>query len=232
MTEQADAGHETAGTTRERQRKTPHDSMIDHAGRMWDSERENAGRIAERINLVAGAAIALLGLGLFSFGWLYEVPSRPILHPSVTFTIHALLIMVVLLFARALGVLYIGAPSGSATELLELDESDAPDPMKTVAFRRTYRAYLDLKGKNAKERLKLSRGQEAFGWGVGITLLAVLLYLVGSLPAKMDPEVGSHGHASDSKRQSDQSAGIPAGDGSPTSTRIGTGPATGQEDSR
>jgi hypothetical protein len=93
------------GDTGKNEGKSPNETLIEHADRMWQAERENAGRIADRINILAGGTIALLGIGLFNVDWLVDVESVPLLHPFFTGTIHALLLLALLLFARALVVL-------------------------------------------------------------------------------------------------------------------------------
>src|SRR4051812_24120332 len=122
---------EVEAVAEKKQGKTANDVLIDHAARMWESERENAARIQERLNLTGAAIVALLGLGLFSFVWTFQAPSHPLLSAWLVIVIHALLILAVIAFAVSLGRLYSGpTASGTATECLELDESDLGDPTK------------------------------------------------------------------------------------------------------
>lgn len=168
--------------------------LIDHAHRMWESERENAGRIAQRTQLVAGGIVALIGLGLFGFNWLYEVPSRPMLPWWLAGGMHLFLLGTLFCFMQALAILFqSGGRDGTATELLEIAGGDVGRPIRRLVLSKVNAAYYDLKERNAEKWLRLKRAQEWFSYGVVLVFLTLLCYLGGSLPAKMSPEGSSYG---------------------------------------
>jgi Ca2+/Na+ antiporter len=196
--------------------KTANDVLIEHADRMWQSECENAARLANQIQVLAGGTIALLGLGLFGFKWLAEAPSKPVLNTSVTIILTCLLTISLLLFVAVLISLYSRehrpsqqesesegsgrqAPVASA-EWLEITGDDAEKPTKTIVFKKTYWAYTDLKQRNANQRLKLVRGERFLAGAIICIFLAILLYLWASLPARIGYGLESAHHEPDSKQ--------------------------------
>lgn len=177
----------------------PRDSvevLIEHANRMWLAECENASRIAQRSQVVAGGIIALFGLGLYSIDWLYETPSSQMVHWALVLFMHLLLLGTLGCFVKALAVLFLehdGRP-GTASEELEILENDTGKPIRRLVLNKTNAAYFELKDRNAAAWLRLKRSQEWFSWGFGLVLITILCYLVGSLPTKMFPEDGRDEH--------------------------------------
>lgn len=165
----------------------PNEVLIEHAARLWQAECENASRIASRIQIIAGVIIALLGLGLFNFEWFYQIPSAAVCPPAVVVIVHGLLALVVLSFGLALGRIFLRPDNGAghASEKMELHDEDAGESVRRLAFIKTYAAYYELKERNQKEKLRLRRGQAWFQVGVGLLFLAVLVYLFGSIGAKI-----------------------------------------------
>lgn len=189
----------------EGQRKSGiNDVLVDHADRLWQAAVEDASRLANRGQLIAGAMIALLGLGFFSFVWLQQTPVIPMCAWWVTTIIHLLLIAAVLHFAFSLARLYYrpNPTNYRASDLMEINQdADIGRSIRWLVFWKTYNAYLDLASRNDRERKELRRGQELFSRGVGLLLLSVLIYLAGSLPAKIYPEALNY---EQDRQQSDQ----------------------------
>ena len=50
---------------------------------------------------------------------------------------------------------------------------------------RTYKAYLNLQQQNGYKWTALKRGEQLFGFGIFMVLVALILYLVSSEPPKM-----------------------------------------------
>jgi len=171
--------------------KRVNDTLVEHADRLWQAERENAARIEARVQLVGGGSVALLGLGCFAFEWQYYAPSSPVCPVWATIAIHLLLALSLIFFALSLGRLYAESPSAkenvpvTATESMELKESDAGKPIKAIVWAKTYRAYLDLKRRNARQRFRLWKGQQLFSFGLIAIFFAILLYIFASLPNKL-----------------------------------------------
>ncbi len=57
-------------------------------------------------------------------------------------------------------------------------------PIKSTVFESTYRAYLNLKERNAREKDRLNKAEEWLAWGIVFTVVAGMIYLWASLPAK------------------------------------------------
>jgi uncharacterized membrane protein (DUF485 family) len=186
--------------------KTPNDALIEHADRLWNSECENSSRIASRVQLLAGAVFVLIGLSTFGSEWFYYIPSAPICPIWVTVTIHFLLGIAVILLAITLAVLYAAKEiKPAATSTMELNDDDIGKACKAIAFSKTYLAYVDLKERNAAERIRLRRGEAVFAWAIGLTFLAILFYIFGSLGAKISPAQDDNDkHANTTQRANDK----------------------------
>jgi hypothetical protein len=98
------------------------------------------------------------------------------------------------LLAATLAVLYAAKKlKPTANTAMEIDDADVGRPSKSVVFSKTYLAYLELEERNAKERIRLNRAEAVFAWAIGFTFLAILLYIFGSLDAKMWPRQSNGG---------------------------------------
>lgn len=217
------------------QSKTPNETLIEHVARLWAAECENATRIANRSQLFAGGILALLGLGLFGFEWTYEMDSVRVCHPNVTIFIHILLVGVVVCFTWALGHFYLGADNASTTaaESMEITQADVDrgQPVRHIVFNKVYNAYFNLKARNRRQRIRLKKGKDRFTVGVALTLLAVLVYLGGSLPTKIDVEAIDEYYAKQKAAAGKSDASVGSGEHHQGSTRPSTGqPRRGRAD--
>ncbi len=130
----------------------------------------------------------LIGLGGFGSEWFYYVPSAPICPVCITVTIHVLLGLAVILLGITLAILYAARElRPTANAVMEIEDGDIGKSCRTIAFSKTYGAYLELKERNAVERIRLNRGEAVFAWAIGLTFLAIILYIFGSLGAKIAP---------------------------------------------
>jgi hypothetical protein len=171
--------------------KTANEVLIEHADRLWLSGCDNAARIAGKIQILGGGIIALLGLGFFAFQWLYETPSTAYCPPWVTLLLHFILATVLIFFAFALGKLYAGESNVPfAADQMEFNDDDAGKPTRGLVFKKVHDAYLEIKQQNELARQRLRDAQSHFTKGVIALLLAIVIYLFGSIPTKMYPDAG------------------------------------------
>lgn len=164
--------------------------LVDHAARLWDSATDNADRIAGRVQLIAGGIVGILSVNLLSFSWLYDVPSRAMLSPVWTIIIHVLITVSVGFMLWAIFRLYYKPKrnKGMSADLMEIQIADEPKPTNTRVFECTYRAYLDLKERNAKEGSRLNAAEEALAKGIAFAVVGGMIFLWASLPAKLHPK--------------------------------------------
>lgn len=209
-------------------RRSSLEVLIDHANRLWMSECENAARIARRSQILTAGGLGVLGLGFFSFAWRYSTTSAPMLHPAVTIALHIVLIAAVGAIGRSLSVIYLRpkgyASRGTALEVMEVTQSDLGKPTRQMVFGKTYRAYLELKRRNNEMWFRLKRGQSWYVIGVSFIFIAILTYLVASIPAKISDGVTSNGDdnaATSTENGSPNGEGIvaPSGSGNGTDKR-------------
>ena len=126
-----------------------------------------------------------------------------------TLVVSALLTGALLCFALVLVVLYSRPrqtedPSkpAAAAEHLEISPEDDPDtPTKTIAFRKTWNAYWDLKERNARWRLRLQRGEKFLAYAIVCIFLAIGTFLWASVPARMSGVW--EGSANDTSRETE-----------------------------
>jgi len=117
--------------------KSANDVLISHADRLWNSATQNAARIAQRVQILGGGIVVLLGLSYSSVGWLTNAPTLMTYHAWFMSIIMVLFIIAIIFFGKALAHLYIrGDSSGMAADLMEMDKSDL-GPTKTIVFRKT-----------------------------------------------------------------------------------------------
>lgn len=160
--------------------------MVDHAVRCWEAERENAQRIESRRQLIAGAVVAVLGLGFFKFEWAVNPAFTPtVTDPYASLAIRTLLALAIGLFASALFALFRTPrkPHLTASYRLAVRREDADQPFSRVAFLRTYKAYLALQRGNARQWTRLKNAERLFGAGGALILTAMVLYLFFGAPA-------------------------------------------------
>ncbi len=148
---------------------------------MWDAERENAERISQKYQLVSAGVFALLGLGLFSFEWMYQEPSEPLMWRWAIAVTHLLLIAAVICYALSLGIIYLApaARRGTATSQLEpwREKDWKGKSVRLVIQNRTLAAYTDLRDRNRTHWTRYKRAQRWLSGGLFLTFLAILLYL-------------------------------------------------------
>lgn len=160
------------------------DQLIEHADRCWEAERENADRVFSRRRSVATAIVVVLGLGLYKIEWYRDAEASPVLAEGwAIWTVKTLLILSIILFARALYVLFWSTTAErTASYKLAFRRADRNKPPDATIMKRTYSAYLDLRRQNAEEWDKLHRGERAAGMAVACVFLAFLLYVYCSVP--------------------------------------------------
>lgn len=186
-------------------------SLVDHAVRCWDAERENATRLTARVNIVLSVAIALFGLGLFRLEWLRaENQVSRIDSLLAIYLIKSLLTSSLITLAIAFWLL-IGSttPKPERKHLKEAAQDDSkprtkrafqaadhlalpswsfddppkdPDTARKLVFARVYLAYLDLRRRNARKRDRLDRGQQWLALALALIGLAILCYIWASEP--------------------------------------------------
>lgn len=140
------------------------------------------------MQLIAGAALVLIGISIFGAEWFYYIPSAPICPTWATILIHSLLFVAVVLLFFTLAILYARKDlKPTANSVMELTNNDVDRHTKTVVFSKIYLAYLDLKERNAAERIRLSRAEAFFSVAVFATILGILLFILTSLGAKIKP---------------------------------------------
>jgi hypothetical protein len=175
--------------------------LVDHAVRCWGSERENANRLSSRSTLLLSALAALFGLGLFRIDWFRGEKDISRVNASwAVWAIKILLSLGLVLFGWAF-VRIMGrkgrraAVNPHSADLLGLPASiitvgpPVGDDARRMVFIRVYRAYSDLKGRNATRKKALDQGQQVFLLGMFLVAIALVLYIFASEPPRMGQEV-------------------------------------------
>lgn len=198
------------------------ESLLEHAVRCWDAERENAERLSRRQHLLLSGVAAVFGLGLYRIEWHRAASAAVVISsPGVVVVIKAILSIAMVCLGWSFFQL-IGSTSGSAPRDVDvttkphhrwpvqaadvlalpgwvLDQSLTEAQVQKVVFARTYSAYLDLRRRNARKRTAVDRGQKLFLIALGLVMVAILTYLWAS-----DPSIRSdHETAKASARQRD-----------------------------
>lgn len=174
----------------------PDDLVVEHIARMWDAATQNAERVSSRIQLLAGVVGGLLSLIIFGFTWTYDVPSAPMLPWWPTIIIHVLLSGTVGLLCLALLRLYVKtARLPLAADKMELDATEIPSADALRIAELIYAAYANLKDRNDKERQRLASAEVLTGWAVVLVVVAGMIHLWASLPAKLHPKDDSNDNA-------------------------------------
>jgi hypothetical protein len=175
--------------------------MIAHADRLWGSATQNAARLAQRIQLVGGGLLALIGVGFSAFGWMDKVVERPegpawlvTISDTATFMAHGAFLVAEFYLLRALARLYVrdSASKGMAADGMEFDAADLGEPIKTVIFKKTYRAYLSLKERNVAEKKRLRQAQEWFSVGLALMVATAIVYVAVGGGMKALSQRGDH----------------------------------------
>lgn len=181
---------------------TSADALIEHADRCWEAECENARRVAEQRKLLAAAIVGLLGLGLYKVEWLRAVDHVSRLHVWHLDVAVKLFLMVALYrFTGSLVALYrrtdanasdAGTKGLTASEKLAFRHKDRAVPVKRAIASRTYRAYLELQKRNVSQWIRLQKAQRLFGQGFLCVILALAMYIVGSVPPVLTKDTKGH----------------------------------------
>lgn len=170
---------------------------IQHAERCWTAEQENADRLNDRKRQILTASAALFGLGLFSVQW-FRDPKHVsnIRWDAAAISIRVCLSLSLLFFGLSLARMMLrptrkgekGSVS-TASHSLEIPPEDiavlgtiSSAEAEVQIFSLMYRAYLDLKKRNASTALRLERAQAWFVYGIALVFLAVFTYICSSYP--------------------------------------------------
>ncbi len=186
-------------------------ALVEHAVRCWEAERENAARLANRVALVLSVVAALFGLGLFRLEWFRRADEVPRLHPEWSYwllksPLTGALIFFGISFWKLLKSTSPPAPRGAvekprphrghavqAADYLALGRSVIEQPpgegseVRRLVFARVYRAYLDLRARNARKRQALDEGQVWFLLGLFVVGLTLRLYIWFAEPPMRGP---------------------------------------------
>ena len=173
-------------------------SLVDHAVRCWDAERENAARLSARGTLMLSAVAALFGLGLFRIEWFRGVNDQDRIRWIWSiWAIKGFLIFAVLAFALAFWYTLrstrkgVGRKVGNSSDLLGFPKSIATNPPPTedlarrLVFKCVYRAYLDLSTRNQEKKRRQDQGQQFFFVGLFLVAMAIVLYILCSEPPRI-----------------------------------------------
>jgi hypothetical protein len=181
--------------------RTPNDTLVSHADRLWNSAVQNATRISGRVQIIGGGILVMTGI-VFTVGasidkatdWPREPSALYALGIAVVVLSRVGSIIAVYYFARAIARLYIRDPEppGMAADLMEIQRGDENEPIKLMVFRRTYRAYLELRKRNEREKRRLAQAQRWLAKGLVVLVGTAILYLVTSAVPKFLPQGDGH----------------------------------------
>jgi hypothetical protein len=174
------------------------ETLVDHAVRCWDAERENSNRLSSRGTLLLSALAALFGLGLFRIDWFRG--EKDVARVTSAAAVWAIKIFVVLaLVTFWVAFLFIMGRRGKrnpsekphSADLLGLPASiltEGPpvgDDARRLVFIRVYKAYSDLKARNALRKKALDQGQQWFLFGLALIALAIIVYICFGEPPRI-----------------------------------------------
>ena len=184
------------------------DVFVDQAVRRWDAERENAVRLAARVNLLYSVVVALFGLGLFKIDWFRGGSDVVRVSPLwMIWTIKSCLLASLVLCGLAfLAIITDTTPNIPAqddgdparnpysSERLRLTDDETIigpmtlDAAKSLVYKRLCESADDLAARNAKKKMQISRGVFLLKIGLTFVFAAIVLYILSSEPRVWTPE--------------------------------------------